>query len=144
MSRCFKKFCLEERPTLCFFLLQTSFISFDNANVAAIAGKLKEFNDSLQEVWLVCLLWWMDTPFSFADNIIATKYFNDQGSSTFSKWSNVKSLSCAMNRGVDPPTVSLFLRVFCWFSTDFCTVCTETHETWSCHRCMLPFWAFDP
>ena len=55
----------------------------------------------------------MDTPFSFADNIIATKYFNDQGSSTFSKWSNVKSLSCAMNRGVDPPTVSLFLRVFC-------------------------------
>lgn len=28
---------------------KTSFISFDNANVAAIAGKLKEFNDSLQE-----------------------------------------------------------------------------------------------
>ena len=51
-----KNFCLEERLTFCFFLLQTSFISFDNANVAAIAGKLKEFNDSLQEVWLVCLL----------------------------------------------------------------------------------------
>ena len=63
----------------------------------------------------------MDTPFSFADNIIATKYFNDQGSSTFSKWSNVKSLSCAMNRGVDPPTVPCF----CVYSADLVLISVQ-------------------
>ena len=42
--------------TMCCPVLQTSCLSFDNANVAAIAGKLKEFNGSLEEVWF-CLLY---------------------------------------------------------------------------------------
>lgn len=34
----------------CSFFFKTSCVSFDNANVNAIAGKLKEFNESLEEV----------------------------------------------------------------------------------------------
>lgn len=34
----------------CSFFFKTSCVSFDNANVNAITGKLKEFNESLEEV----------------------------------------------------------------------------------------------
>lgn len=38
------------RRNCSFFFFKTSCVSFDSANVNAIAGKLKEFNESLEEV----------------------------------------------------------------------------------------------